>query len=143
MSDAAGLVVLAGRIIFAVFFGFVAGWGAHVKMGSMMEGYAKQMNFPLAAIAGWPTGLWLVAGSLSIALGVWPDVGSLMIIAFLLPALIYFHRYWEAEESQKMMQTGFFWRNVFGIGACLVFFGTFVTLGDELRYAITSPLFNF
>jgi hypothetical protein len=39
----------------------------------MMEGYAKQMNFPLAAIAGWPTGLWLIAGSLSIALGVWPD----------------------------------------------------------------------
>ena len=57
-----------------------------------MEGYAKQMNFPLPAIAGWPTGLWLIAGSLSIALGVWPDVGSLMIIAFLLPALVYFHR---------------------------------------------------
>jgi len=52
MSDAAGLVVLAGRIIFAFFFGFVAGWGAHVKMGSMMEGYAKQMKFPIARIAG-------------------------------------------------------------------------------------------
>lgn len=46
MSDAAGLVVLAGRIIFAFFFGFVAGWGAHVKMSSMMEGFAKQTNFP-------------------------------------------------------------------------------------------------
>lgn len=90
MSDAAGLVVLAGRILFAFFFGYVAAWGAHIKMGSMMEGYAKQMNFPLAAIAGWPTGLWLIVGSLSIALGVWPDVGSLMIIAFLLPALTYF-----------------------------------------------------
>ena len=66
-----------------------------------MEGYAKQMNFPLAAVAGWPTGLWLVAGSLSIALGVWPDVGSLMIIAFLLPALIYFHRYWEVTSRRR------------------------------------------
>ena len=44
MSDAAGLVVLAGRIIFAFFFGFVAGWSVHVKTGSMMEGYARQMN---------------------------------------------------------------------------------------------------
>lgn len=143
MSDAAGLIVLAGRIVFAFFFGYSAGLGAHVKMSSMMEGYAKQMNFPLAAIAGWPTGLWLIAGSLSIALGVWPDIGSLMIAAFLLPALLFFHRYWEADEAQKQMQTGFFWRNVFGIGACLVFFGTFVTLGDGLRFTITGPLFNF
>jgi putative oxidoreductase len=74
---------------------------------------------------------------------VWPDVGSLMIIAFLLPALVYFHRYWEADETQKMMQSGFFWRNAFGIGACLVFFGMFVTLGDGLRYAITGALFDF
>jgi hypothetical protein len=42
-----------------------------------------------------------------------------------------------------MMQTGFFWRNAFGIGACLVFFGMFVTLGDGLRYAITGALFDF
>jgi putative oxidoreductase len=144
MSDAAGIVVLAGRLLFALFFGVVAGLGGHVKMGKMMEGYAKQMNFPLAPIAGWPTGLWLFAGALSIALGVWPDLGSLMIIAFLVPAGAYFHRFWEIEDAmQKMNQQLFFWRNVFGIGACLVFFGTFVALGPELRYAITGPLFDF
>ena len=42
-----------------------------------------------------------------------------------------------------MTQTGFFWRNVFGIGEYLVFFGMFVTLGDGLRYAITGALFDF
>ena len=66
-----------------------------------------------------------------------------MISAFLLSALTYFHRYWEVDESQKMMQTGFFWRNAFGIGACLMFFGMFVILGDGLRYAITGALFDF
>lgn len=145
MSDVAGAFVLAGRVIFAVFFGFVAGYGGHVKMSKMLEGYAQSVKFPLAAIAGWPTGLWLIAGALSIALGVWPDVGALMIIAFLLPAAAYFHRYWELadDDPQKQMQTGFFWRNVFGIGACLVFFGTFVALGPDLRYAVTGALFDF
>jgi hypothetical protein len=33
MSDAAGLVVLAGRIIFAFFFGYVAGWGKRPREG--------------------------------------------------------------------------------------------------------------
>jgi hypothetical protein len=31
MSDAAGIVVLAGRLLFAFFFGFVAGYGGHVR----------------------------------------------------------------------------------------------------------------
>lgn len=144
MSDAAGAVVLAGRILFAVFFGLVAGLGGHVKMGKMMEGYAAQMKFPFPALAGWPTGLWLLAGAASIALGVWPDVGSLMIIVFLIPAALYFHRFWEVEdEMQKQTASLLFWRNVFGVGAGLVFFGTFVTLGPELRFAITGALFDF
>jgi putative oxidoreductase len=144
MSDAAGIVVLAGRLLFAFFFGFVAGYGGHVKNSESLEGYARQTTFPVPAIAGWPTGLWLIAGSLSIGLGVWPDVGALMIIAFLLPAFIYFHRYWEIEDPmQRMTQQQLLWRNAFGIGACLVFFGTFVALGPELRYAITTALLDF
>jgi hypothetical protein len=29
------------------------------------------------------------------------------------------------------------------LGAALVFFGTFVTLGSELRFTITAPFFDF
>lgn len=145
MSDVAGAFVLAGRILFAVFFGFMAGYSGHIKMSKMLEGFAQSMNFPLAAIAGWPTGLWLVAASLSIGLGVWPDVGALMIIAFLALAMAYFHRFWELpdDDPQKQTQQQLFGRNFFGIGACLVFFGTFVALGPDLRFAITGALFDF
>lgn len=144
MSDAAGIFVLIGRLMFAGFFGIVAGYGGHVKAGKMLEGYARSVNFPAAAIAGWPTGLWLILGALSIALGVWPDLGALMILAFLAVAMVSFHRYWEIEDpNMKMTQQQLFWRNFFGIGVCLVFFGTFVTLDEGLRYAITGSLFNF
>lgn len=144
MSDATGLIVLAGRIAFVALFGPVAGWGAHIVRSKMMEGYAQSMRFPIPAIAGWPTGTWLVIASISIALGIWPDVGALMVAAFLIPAAAYFHRFWEVEdEMQKLMQQGFFFRNVIGVGACLIMFGTFVALGPDLRFTITPPLFRF
>jgi putative oxidoreductase len=144
MSDTPGIIVLVGRLLFALNFVVVAGLGTHVAKSKMMEGYAQQANFPFPAIAGWPTGLWLTVGGLSVGLGIWPDIGALMLIAFLAIAAAFFHRFWELEdEMQKQTQGLFFWRNVFTIGALLVFFGTFVALGDELRYAVTTALLDF
>ena len=143
MSDAAGVVVLIGRVLFAYFFGAVAGVG-HFKRDQMMRGYAQQAGFPVPAVAGWVAGLWLMLGAASVGLGIWPDVGSLMIGAFVIPAALFFHRYWTFEdEMQKASQRQFFYRNLVILGAAVVFFGTFVTLGSELRFTITAPLFNF
>src|SRR6266498_1410554 len=82
MSAATGAIVLAGRVLFASFFGAVAGVG-HIRRSDQMEGYSKGVGFPVPFIAGWPTGLWLIAGAVSIALGIWPDIGALMIAAVL------------------------------------------------------------
>ena len=143
MSEAAGVVVLIGRIAFAFFFGAVAGVG-HVKRDQMMRGYAEQAGFPVPAIAGWVAGLWLITGAVSVALGIWPDLGALMIGAFVIPAAVFFHRFWTLEdEMQKTTQTQLFYRNLIALGAALVLFGTFVTLGSELRFTITAPLFDF
>ena len=143
MSDAAGVVVLIGRILFAYFFGVVAGVG-HFRRDQMMRGYAQQAGFPVPAVAGWVAGLWLMLGAASVGLGIWPDVGSLMIGAFVIPAALFFHRYWTLEdEMRKATQTQLFYRNLVILGAAVVFFGTFVTLGSELRFTITAPLFNF
>jgi putative oxidoreductase len=143
MSDGAGVVVLIGRLILAYFFGVVAGVG-HFKRDQMMRGYAKQVGFPVPAIAGWVSGAWLILGAVSVGLGIWPDLGSLMIGAFVIPAALYFHRSWTFEdEAQKASQRQLFYRNLVILGAAVVFFGTFVTLGSELRFAITAPLFDF
>ncbi len=143
MSDAAGVVVLIGRILFAYFFGAVAGVG-HFKRDQMMRGYAQQAGFPVPAVAGWVAGLWLMLGAVSVGLGIWPDLGALMIGAFVIPAALFFHRYWTLEdEMQKASQRQLFYRNLVILGAAIVFFGTFVTLGSELRFTITAPLFDF
>ena len=142
MSDAAGVVVLIGRLVFAYFFGVVAGVG-HFKRDQVMRGYAKQAGFPVPAVAGWVAVVWLVLGAVSVGFGIWPDLGSLMIGAFVIPAALFFHRFWSFEdEAQKTSQKTAFYRNLVILGASLVFFGTFVTLGSELRFSITAPLFD-
>jgi putative oxidoreductase len=143
MSEAAGVVVLIGRIAFAFFFGAVAGVG-HLKRDQTMRGYAQQAGFPVPAIAGWVAGAWLILGATSVAAGIWPDLGALMIGAFVIPAALFFHRFWTLEdEMQRTAQIQLFYRNVIALGAALVLFGTFVTLGSDLRFTITGPLFDF
>jgi putative oxidoreductase len=143
MSDGAGVAVLIGRLVFAYYFGVVAGIG-HFKKDQMMRGYAQQAGFPVPAVAGWVAGVWLIVGAVSVGLGIWPDVGSLMIGAFVIPATLFFHRFWSFEdEAQRTVQTSAFYRNLIIFGASLVFFGTFVTLGSDLRFTITASLFHF
>ena len=143
MSEAAGVVVLIGRVLFAFWFGAVTGVG-HFKRDQMIRGYAQQAGFPVPAIAGWVAGLWLILGAVSVAIGIWPDLGALMIGAFVIPAALFFHRYWGLEdEMEKTSQSQLFYRNLIILGASIVFFGTFVTLGSELRFAVTAPLFSF
>jgi putative oxidoreductase len=144
LSDAAAAFVLAGRILFALFFGLVGGLQGHIQQSKGMEGYARSMRFPVPAIAGWPTGIWLILGSVSIAFGIWGDVGAIMIAAFVIPAAAWFHRFWEIEdEGQKLMQTGFFYRNLIALAATLVLFGIFAGLGSDLQFTVTDPLISF
>ena len=50
---------------------------------------------------------------------------------------------WVAGLWQRTAQRQPFYRNFVILGAPIVFFGTFVTLGSELRFSITGPLFHF
>jgi putative oxidoreductase len=143
MSDAAGVVFLVGRILFSIYFVFT-GLGFHVAKSEMAEQYARSQGFPGAAVAGWPTGLWMAAGALSVALGIWPDVGLLMIGLFVTVAAVFFHRFWEVDDPmQKQTQQGFFFRNVIALGGALAMLAFLATLGPGVPYTITEPLLSF
>ena len=136
MSDTAGLILLAGRIVFALFF-VMAGY-RHIVGGAQMTEYARGVGFPVPALAPWPSGIVLAAGGVSIAAGIWPDIGALLLIAFLVPAAVWFHPFWKTPDDQTQSQL--FFRNVTLIGACIALFAVFTGLGDGLRYAVTDAL---
>jgi uncharacterized membrane protein YphA (DoxX/SURF4 family) len=142
MSELAALLFLLGRVLFPLPV-LIAGYTFHVAKSSMAEGYAGQAGFPIPAIAGWPTGVWMIAGSLSVILGVWGDVGALMIAAFVLPAAAWFHRFWAiTDPQQRMMQNAFFFRNAALLGGSLILFAAFATVGHDLSFTLTDPLFD-
>ena len=139
MNPAAGALVLAGRILFSMFFARSA--SGHIRRRKQMVGYAGSARFPLPYLAGWPSGAWLGVAALSVALGIWPDIGALMVGAFVIPAAWYFHRFWTIEDpDQEQAQSASFYRNVEILGASLVMFGLFASAGNGLRFTLTGPL---
>ena len=139
MGAGVGAVVLAGRVLFSVFF-VRSGWG-HITKPKGLIGYAETSGLPVPYLAGWPSGVWLLTAAASIALGVWPDVGALMVGAFVIPAAWYFHRFWAIEDpGESRTQAMAFFRNVEILGAALLMFGLFGWIGHGLRFALTGPL---
>ena len=141
MSDAAEWILLIGRILFVLFFLFsVLG---HFKQNQMMIGYARHKGMPLAGLAGWPAGLWMLIGSLSVLLGILPDVGALMLGLFVIPAGLWFHSFWKVDdEQQRTTELMNFMRNVALVGVALMLFAFFTTVGHDLRLVMTGPLFD-
>jgi putative oxidoreductase len=143
MSTAAGIVILIGRILLVIFPAYVSGYQGHFRSAEGYRAYARSVEFPVIGLVTWPAGLWLVAASLSIAVGIWPDLGSLMLAVFMIPTAYYFHAFWKAEDpQQKASLTQLFYRNVIMFGACLIMFGFFASVDHGLRFAITGSLFH-
>jgi putative oxidoreductase len=143
VSAAAGIIILIGRILFVIFPGYVSGYSFHLKSSKMAEGYAGSVGFPAPALAGLPAGLWLEAASISVLLGIWPDIGALMFAVFVAVAAWYFHRFWEvADPNQKQTQTMFIYRNVMMFATALIMFGFFAGVGHGVRFTVTGPLIN-
>ena len=111
MTTSAGVILLVGRVLFAVFFANSA-YG-HIKRHGMMVSYAKQNGVPVPIVAGWPAGAWLGAAALSVAAGIWADLGALMIAAFLIPTSGLLHPFWKFEDpAQRQTHQQGFLRNV-------------------------------
>lgn len=139
MSDAAAWTLLVGRILFVMLF--LNSAIGHLTKGEMSIGYARHMHLPAPLLAAWPSGVWLLAGSLSIVLGIWADLGALMLALFVTLAAAWFHRFWEIEDQeQRQAQRQNFWRNASLVGASLIIFAFFSTFGNDLPLTITDPL---
>ncbi|ARQ69464.1 DoxX family membrane protein [Streptomyces marincola] len=133
-------LVLIGRILFVPMF--LASALGHLARSTAMAGYpaAKGVPAPRAAVLG--SGAVMLLGGLSVLLGVWPDLGALLLAAFLLPTAVLMHAYWkETDAGARQNEMIHFQKNVALGGAALMLTGLFAIAGDETGLMWTGPLF--
>jgi putative oxidoreductase len=76
---------------------------------------------PFPAIAQGMTGLMLLLGGLSIVCGIYPFVGIVLLVAFLLPVSLMMHNFWKLEDPQLRMADKInFTKNMALLGAVLM-----------------------
>jgi putative oxidoreductase len=141
MSEAAGSVLLAGRIVMSLLF-YYSAYG-HVRRDAQMRSYAQQVGMPASMLAGWPAGLWLLVAAVSVSFGIWADLGSLMLALWMIPTALLFHNFWKNEDRmQRLTQMQMFLRNLTLFGSSMVLFAVFAGLDEHVPYTITDPLFH-
>jgi uncharacterized membrane protein YphA (DoxX/SURF4 family) len=122
----ASLWLLVGRVVFSFFF--IYSGINHLTKLSMMAQYAGASGVPAPTLSVIVSGLMLLAGGLSILLGVQPRWGAVLIALFLVPAAFMVHKFWGiADPMMAANQAAHFWKNIALTGACLMIYA-FATL---------------
>jgi len=120
------LVLLIGRAVFSFFF-IYSGFNHLTKLTQYAQ-YAGASGVPSPTLATAVSGLMLLAGGLSVLLGVQPRWGALLIALFLVPAAFTVQKFWGiADPMMAANQAAHFWKNIALTGACLMVYG-FATL---------------
>ncbi|CRK53337.1 conserved membrane hypothetical protein [Rhodococcus sp. RD6.2] len=134
------ILVLIGRILFSVLF--LTSAVGHLTQSEAMAQYAASKGVPVPQLSVVVSGVVLAVGALSVLLGVWADLGALLLVAFLVPTAALMHNFWSESDAQarqtEMVQ---FNKDIALAGAALMLFAFFAHTGD-LGLTITGPLFT-
>jgi uncharacterized membrane protein YphA (DoxX/SURF4 family) len=80
--------------------------------------------------------LWV--GVVSVALGIWADLGAICLLLFLIPATYWGHAFWRFEGQPRQAQLGNFLRNLSYLGGVLLILHA--ALVGALPLTVTGPL---
>jgi uncharacterized membrane protein YphA (DoxX/SURF4 family) len=134
------VVALIGRILFAaLFLGSAFG---HFAQAEAMAGYASAKGVPQAKLAVFASGALILVGGLLVLLGLWMDLGALILVVFLVPTAFLMHPFWkETDPMAKQGEMVHFQKDIALAGAALLIFALYAGYGTELGITITEPLF--
>jgi putative oxidoreductase len=134
-------VLTPHRIVFALVFLF-SGSTVHLLQARQGIAYARMYPVPAPELLVPLSGLMAVLGALSVILGIWADLGALLLVAFLVPVAFFMHAFWrETDEQTKANQMAHFMKNMALAGGALVLFYTYNQLQGDAGLSITDPLF--
>jgi uncharacterized membrane protein YphA (DoxX/SURF4 family) len=124
--------LLVGRIFVALLF--VNGGIAHFTKSAAMTGYAQYKKVPAAKLSVLASGLLILVGGLFILLGVWIDLGALLLVLFLISSALIFHTFWkETDATAKQNESTAFFKNIAMAGFALILFGITYKHGADVK----------
>ena len=134
------ILLVFGRVLFALIF--INSGIAHLTKLQAMTGYAQFKKVPAAKLSVIVTGLMLIIGGLYVALGVYADLGALLLAIFLVASAFMMHNFWTIQDEQaKQGETINFFKNLALAGAALIIF-VMVGSGVDFGPSITEGIFN-
>ena len=132
-------VLAIGQVLFALIF-INSGIGHLTKLDAM-TGYAKYKKVPAAKLSVLVSGLMILVGGVFVGLGIYADLGALLLAIFLIPTAFMMHNFWkESDATAKMNETIAFFKDLSMAGAALIIFAL-VKGGAELGIHITKSFF--
>lgn len=135
-------ILLIGRILFALVF--VSSGLSHLAKVEAMAGYAKFKKVPAAKLSVMVSGVLLAAGGLSIILGVYADLGALIIAILMIVMALKMHDFWTQTDAQaKQTEMISFSKNISMAGGALFIFAITATAESDYGWALTDSLWQF
>jgi uncharacterized membrane protein YphA (DoxX/SURF4 family) len=125
-------VILIGRVLFIGVF-LISGLTVHLLQRRQGVEYARMKGVPFPELLVPFSGLMAVGGAVLVALGLWADLGALLLVLFIFPVAFGMHAFWkESDATARMMEQVQFTKDVALGGAALALFGLFEQFGDEI-----------
>jgi putative oxidoreductase len=134
------ILLIVGRVLFSLIF--ISSGLSHLTKVEAMTGYAQFKKVPAPKFGVIVSGLMIILGGLYVALGVYADLGGLLIALFCLLTAFVMHNFWTLQDPQaKQGEMINFMKNLALAGAALIIF-VLVGSGGDFGPSITAPLFN-
>ena len=130
-------VLVIGRVLFALIF--VASGINHITKAEHMTGYAQFKKVPAAKASVILSGVFFLLAAASIILGVYADLGALVLAVLLIIMAVMFHDFWkQTDPQQKQMEQIAFFKNISMAGGALVMFAALAAADEGAR--IIGPM---
>jgi putative oxidoreductase len=135
------VLFLIGRILFVVVF--LGSAVAHLTDKGAMAGYAESRGVKPARPAVLMSGAMILVGAILVVLGVWIDLGAILLGLFTLSAAVLMHNFWvEKEPGARQTEMVQFMKDLALTGAALILLYVAWSLDGGGGFTLTDPLFD-
>lgn len=133
------VLLLVGRLLFGLIF--LASAVGHLTQTEAMAGYAGSKGVPVPKVATLVSGVVILVGALLVILGLWGDLGALLLVLFLVPTAFLMHAFWkESGAMERQTEQIQFFKDLALAGGALVLLWLFTQV--DVPFALGSPLFG-